>query len=113
MKAIVHTSYGPPEVLRLEEVAKPAPPGSGEVLLRVHASAVDQGVWHVTAGLPYLIRATPYGLCGSKPRVRGMDATTHLRARIASHRTRTRFLPATFRMRLRCRAADIKLLPSR
>ncbi|MER6378057.1 NAD(P)-dependent alcohol dehydrogenase [Streptomyces mirabilis] len=74
MKAIVHNNYGPPEVLRLEEVAKPATPGSGEVLLRVHASAVDPGVWHVTAGLPYLIRATPYGLRGSKPRVRGMDA---------------------------------------
>ncbi|THA47737.1 NAD(P)-dependent alcohol dehydrogenase [Streptomyces sp. A1136] len=74
MKAIVHTSYGPPDVLRLKEVAKPAKPGSGEVLLRVHASAVDPGVWHVTAGLPYLIRATPYGLRGSKPRVRGMDA---------------------------------------
>ncbi|MFJ1974167.1 NAD(P)-dependent alcohol dehydrogenase [Streptomyces sp. NPDC087903] len=74
MKAIVHHVYGPPEVLRLEEVAKPATPGSGEVLLRVHASAVDQGVWHVTAGLPYLIRATPYGLRGPKARVRGMDA---------------------------------------
>jgi NADPH:quinone reductase-like Zn-dependent oxidoreductase len=74
MKAIVHNNYGPPDVLRLEEVAKPATPGSGEVLLRVHASSVDPGVWHVTAGLPYLIRATPYGLRGSKPRVRGMDA---------------------------------------
>ncbi len=39
MRAATCRSYGPPEVVRLEEVAAPAP-GSGDVLVRVHAAAV-------------------------------------------------------------------------
>jgi len=40
MKAIVVRELGGPEVLRLEEVARPHP-GPGEVVLRVHASGVN------------------------------------------------------------------------
>jgi len=39
MKAVVCTKYGPPEVLRLQEVEKPVP-RNGEVRIRVHATAV-------------------------------------------------------------------------
>jgi NADPH:quinone reductase-like Zn-dependent oxidoreductase len=39
MKAVVCTKYGPPEVLQLMEVAKPAPKNK-EVLVRVYATAV-------------------------------------------------------------------------
>lgn len=42
MKAIVSTHAGPPEVLRLQEVAKPAP-GANEVLIRVYAATVTAG----------------------------------------------------------------------
>jgi NADPH:quinone reductase-like Zn-dependent oxidoreductase len=39
MRAIVYTKYGAPDVLGLEEVARPAP-GTNEVLIKIHASAV-------------------------------------------------------------------------
>jgi NADPH:quinone reductase-like Zn-dependent oxidoreductase len=79
VKAIVHDTYGPPDVLRLEEIDRPVP-GSGEVLVKVRASAVDQGVWHTVAGLPYAIRATPFGLRGGRARVRGMDVAGRVEA---------------------------------
>jgi NADPH:quinone reductase-like Zn-dependent oxidoreductase len=42
MKAVVCTKYGPPDVLKLREVEKPAP-NANEVLIRVHATTVTSG----------------------------------------------------------------------
>jgi NADPH:quinone reductase-like Zn-dependent oxidoreductase len=42
MKAILWTAYGPPPVLKLAEVKRPAPRDQ-EVLVRVHASTVTTG----------------------------------------------------------------------
>jgi NADPH:quinone reductase-like Zn-dependent oxidoreductase len=41
MRAVVHDRYGPPEVLRVTEVERPAPK-EDEVLVRVHASTVTR-----------------------------------------------------------------------
>ena len=42
MKAILHARYGSPDLLRFEEVARPAPRGN-EVLIKVHATTVSTG----------------------------------------------------------------------
>ena len=41
MKAVVADRYGPPEILRISEVRRPAP-AADEVLVRVHASSVTR-----------------------------------------------------------------------
>ena len=50
MKAIVHTRYGPPDLLELQEVEKPEI-GDDQVLLRVHASSVNPVDWYGVRGL--------------------------------------------------------------
>ena len=71
MQAIVHDTYGPPEVLELREIDKPLI-GDDDVLIRVHAAGLDPSVWHLTTGLPYLVRIM-YGLRKPKTPVRGWD----------------------------------------
>src|SRR5688572_33361456 len=41
MRACVHTRYGPPEVVKLMEVAKPKPK-ENELLIKVYASTVNR-----------------------------------------------------------------------
>src|SRR4051794_32065811 len=57
MTSLVQDRYGttPGDVLRIAEVARPAP-GDGEVLVRVRAASIDRGTWHLMAGLAYPIR---------------------------------------------------------
>jgi NADPH:quinone reductase-like Zn-dependent oxidoreductase len=55
MKAIVYHKYGSPEVLTFEEVDKPIPK-ENEVLLKVKASSINAGDWHLMRGEPFLIR---------------------------------------------------------
>ncbi len=55
MQAIVYRCYGGPEVLELVELEKPTP-GDGEVLVRVHAAAVNPLDYHYMRGKPYFMR---------------------------------------------------------
>jgi NADPH:quinone reductase-like Zn-dependent oxidoreductase len=59
-------------VLGLRDVPTPAP-GSGEVLVKVRAAGVDQGVWHLMTGRPYLVRLFGFGLMKPKVAIRGRE----------------------------------------
>ena len=72
MKAIVQDVYGPAQVLELRDVDKPVP-GDDDVLIKVRAAGVDQGVWHLMTGLPYLTRAVGFGLRAPKVGTRGRE----------------------------------------
>jgi NADPH:quinone reductase-like Zn-dependent oxidoreductase len=71
MKAIVRERYGSADVLRLADVERPDI-GDEEVLVRVRAAGLDRGVWHIMAGMPYLIRIAGYGL--RRPRTAGLGS---------------------------------------
>ncbi|NUP46477.1 MAG: NADP-dependent oxidoreductase [Catenulispora sp.] len=49
MRAVVATEAGPADVLTLKRVPKPAP-GSTEILVRVHAAAINPADWKTRAG---------------------------------------------------------------
>jgi len=55
MRAIVYRCYGPPEVLALEEIAKPQV-AADQVLVRVRAAAANPLDWHRMRGSPYIMR---------------------------------------------------------
>ncbi|MCC7181675.1 MAG: NAD(P)-dependent alcohol dehydrogenase [Acidobacteria bacterium] len=55
MKAIVRETYGPPDVLRLEEVPLPAV-GDDDVLVRVLAASANAGDRHMLRGTPLPFR---------------------------------------------------------
>lgn len=80
MKAIVQERFGPPDVLRLADVDVPEI-GPGEVLVRVHAAALNPYDWHMLRGDPYVARLMGgVGLTRPKSRVAGVDAAGRVEA---------------------------------
>src|SRR5690348_1277521 len=77
MQAIVQNGYGPADVLRVAQVARPAI-AADEVLVQVRAAGVDRGVLALMAGQPYAVRLA-LGLRGPHGRVAGMDVAGTVR----------------------------------
>ncbi|GAA2228439.1 NADP-dependent oxidoreductase [Kitasatospora cystarginea] len=61
MRAVVQNSFGGPEVLEVVETERPRP-GAGEVLVRVHASALNPVDIAVRSGMLPLLGEPPFGL---------------------------------------------------
>lgn len=55
MQAIVQSNYGSPDVLSLQTVERPVLKDN-EVLVKVQATSVNAGDWHLMRGTPFLIR---------------------------------------------------------
>src|SRR5512143_1866676 len=72
MKAIVCTKYGSPDVLQLQEVAKPAPKDD-EVLIKIHAASINSRDWRMMRAKPFFIRLAPGGVLQPKNKIRGAD----------------------------------------
>ncbi|MEM6431791.1 MAG: NAD(P)-dependent alcohol dehydrogenase [Deinococcota bacterium] len=55
MKAFVNTVYGPPDVLKFKDVARPQPQAN-EVLVKIHAASINPWDWHNMRGEPFPVR---------------------------------------------------------
>ena len=79
MRAIVQETYGEAEVLQLRDDVDRPVPRDDEVLLRVHAAGVGPDVWHLMAGIPYVVRLV-VGLRGPRNPIPGSDAAGRVEA---------------------------------
>jgi NADPH:quinone reductase-like Zn-dependent oxidoreductase len=78
MRAVVHDRYGPPEVLRLEDVERPVP-RQDEVLVRIHATTVTRSDTGWRSGEPFLSRFFT-GLRRPKKRILGCELSGEVAA---------------------------------
>jgi NADPH:quinone reductase-like Zn-dependent oxidoreductase len=78
MKAIVYQDFGPPDILRCEEIDKPIP-GDNEVLIKVRAASVNPLDWKLMKGGPFIVRLL-LGL--GKPKIKrpGVDVAGQVEA---------------------------------
>ena len=79
MKAIVYTKYGPPDVLELKEVEKPAA-RDNEVLVKVRAASVNFPDWSLLRGKPFIVRLMSGGLLKPKNKILGADIAGRVEA---------------------------------
>jgi NADPH:quinone reductase-like Zn-dependent oxidoreductase len=77
MRAVVYDRYGPPDVLRVEEVAMPSP-GPNQVLVEVVATSVNLADWECLTGSPMYARIG--GLRAPAHRTLGSDIAGRVHA---------------------------------
>ena len=79
MKAILRSGYGPPDILRLEEVAKPVPKDD-QVLVKIHAASLNAYDWHMLTADIFLVRFMGGGLRRPKNPMLGADLAGRVEA---------------------------------
>jgi NADPH:quinone reductase-like Zn-dependent oxidoreductase len=78
MKAAVYGQYGPPEVVQIRDVEKPAPKDN-EVLIKIRAASLNPLDWHFMRGMPYFVRIAGGLLKPKDPRL-GVDVAGQVEA---------------------------------
>jgi NADPH:quinone reductase-like Zn-dependent oxidoreductase len=79
MKAIMRHQYGPPDVLKLEEVDIPSLEDD-KVLVKIHAASVNALDWHLLTADIFLVRLMGEGLLRPKNPKLGADAAGRVEA---------------------------------
>ena len=107
MRAVVHDRYGPPEVLRLEEVERPVPKDD-EVLVKIHATTVNRSDCGLRSA-EYFITRFFTGLLRPKRRILGSELAGEVEA-VGAAVTEFEVGDRVFGMRAR-RARRLRLRP--
>jgi NADPH:quinone reductase-like Zn-dependent oxidoreductase len=78
MRAVVCDKYGPPDVQRLEDVARPVPEAE-EILVKIHATTVNRTDCGIRSAHPFFVRLFT-GLRRPKRRILGMELAGEVEA---------------------------------
>jgi NADPH:quinone reductase-like Zn-dependent oxidoreductase len=79
MKAVIYTEYGPPDVIRIEEIEKPSPQDK-QVLIKVHAASINAVDYRTMRADPFFIRLMGEGLLRPKDPRLGSDVAGRVEA---------------------------------